>query len=59
MSEELLTRLVDTLGYIDCHLAKISESLSRMSQDLSGCIADGQEGSRLCVTGDVTTFNVN
>jgi hypothetical protein len=55
MNEELLIRLTEALEGINSSLEEISFSLSGLSE----CISDGQEGRRLCVTGDIAAYNVN
>lgn len=56
MNEELLNRIAVALEGINSSLEEIAESLG----DLSECISyTKDDGKRLCITGDITAYNVN
>lgn len=58
MSEELLTRLVETLESINNNLSEIAVSLDSLGENIDGCISVSQNGKsrHICITGDVTTY---
>lgn len=56
MNEELLNRIAVALEGINSSLEEITASLDSLSE----CVSYAKdEGKRLCITGDITAYNLN
>lgn len=56
MNEELLTRLVEALESINDNLGEMKVTLDILQMYIDSFAKVGEEGMRIGVTGDVTTY---
>lgn len=56
MNEDALVRLVEALEAASCHLERIAEALEDVNDKLDSCMSHTQQGSFLCVTGNITSY---